>query len=172
MAKPYFHAKSSAKKYGGVWEDYMEIHELMDSSKSTVPDNRHRALTHNSWFISQILPKVFGETFKRKSDGEIVQTRDIGEQHVLEDYGMKFIPSAQDFLAEMEYKPWMQNGLGGPPSHAKITKSEKVVNKTIPFKDQSEEIKELPKAIQNNGISGREDGRPKIKFRKDKKYLD
>jgi hypothetical protein len=42
MSKPYYHALSSAKKYGGEWQDYMEIHELMDSSKAAFPDNRHR----------------------------------------------------------------------------------------------------------------------------------
>jgi hypothetical protein len=121
MAKPYFHSQSSAKKYGGIWEDYMEIHEFMDSSKAAFPDNRHRALTHNSWFIGTVLPKVFGETFRRKSDNKIVCTRDIGEQHVLEDYKFKFIPTVQDFLQEMDFLPWMQNGMGeGPTSHKKI----------------------------------------------------
>ena len=116
MAKPYFHAQSSAKKYGGTWEDYMEIHEFMDSSKAAVSDNRHIALTHNSWFIGTVLPRVFGETFKRKSDGKIVNTRDICEMHVLEDFKMRFIPTAQDFIENMEYKDWMQNGISGTPS--------------------------------------------------------
>lgn len=121
MAKPYFHAQSSAKKYGGTWEDYMEIHEFMDSSKAAFPDNRHRALTHNSWFIGVVLPRVFGETFRRKSDNKVVCTRDIGEQHCLEDFKFKFIPSAQDFLQEMDFLPWMQNGMGeAPVSHKKI----------------------------------------------------
>lgn len=51
MAKPYIHAISSAKRFGGKPEDYIEIHNLMDSSKGAIPDNRHRALTHNSWFF-------------------------------------------------------------------------------------------------------------------------
>lgn len=99
----------------------MEIHEFMDSSKAAFPDNRHRALTHNSWFVGVVLPRVFGETFRRKSDNKIVCTRDIGEQHCLEDYKFKFMPSAQDFLQEMEFLPWMQNGMGEvPSSHKKI----------------------------------------------------
>lgn len=122
MSKPYVHAESSAKKFGGVWQDYIEIHEFMDSSKAVTSDNRHRALTHNTWFISVVLPKVFGEAFARKSDGKIVSTRDIGEQHVAEDFGMRFIPSAQDFLQEIEYQDWMNNGRGAPPSMAKILK--------------------------------------------------
>lgn len=130
MSKPLFHAKSSAKQYGGIWEDYMEIHEFMDSSKAAFPDNRHRALTHNSWFISTVLPKVFGETFRRKSDNKLVNTRDIGEQHVLEDYKFKFIPTPQDFLQELDFLPWMQNGMGeSPSSHKKIEKKKLLKDK-------------------------------------------
>jgi len=115
MAKPYIHAKNSVKRYGGVPEDYLPIHNLLDSSKSAMADNRHRALTHNAWFIGFILEKIFGTTMVN-SDGKTFSVRDIAEQHVLEDYRMKFIPTAQDFLQEMEFKPWMQNGLGNPSS--------------------------------------------------------
>jgi hypothetical protein len=119
MSKPYIHAQSSAKRFGGKAEDYLPIHNLMDSSKGAVADNRHRALTHNSWFLSVILEKIFGITITN-SDGRVVSVRDIGEQHVLEDFGCKFIPTAQDYLAEMEFKDWMQNGHGTPPSFARI----------------------------------------------------
>ena len=37
MSKPWIHALSSAKRFGGVPEDYIEIHNLMDSSKATLP---------------------------------------------------------------------------------------------------------------------------------------
>jgi hypothetical protein len=114
--KPYIHAKSSAKKFGGIPEDYMDIHEFMDSSKAAIADNRHRALTHNSWFIGTVLPRVFGETFKRESDCVVISTRDIGEQHVLEDFKHKFIPTPQDFLQNIPYEDWMQNGNGYPSS--------------------------------------------------------
>lgn len=124
MSKPFIHAKSSVRKYGGSETDYLPIHEFLDSSKSAIADNRHRALTHNSWFISTIIPKIFGETFVN-SDGKVISSRDIAEQHVLEDYNMRFIPSAQDFLAEIEFKDWMQNGLGNPPSFAKIKNRKK-----------------------------------------------
>lgn len=119
MAKPFIHAVSSARKYGGTPEDYIEIHTFMDSSKGAIPDNRHRVLTHNSWFLSVVLERVFGVTIKN-SEGKLISVRDIGEQHVLEDYGNKFIPTAQDFIQEMEWKDWMNNGLGVPPSHAKL----------------------------------------------------
>lgn len=119
MSKPYIHALSSARKFGGQPEDYLDIHNLMDSSKSAMADNRHRALTHNSWFIGSVLERVFGCT-RTNSEGRVYSVRDIGEQHVLEDFGGKFIPSAQDYLAEIEFKDWMQNGQGSPPSMAKI----------------------------------------------------
>lgn len=125
MAKPWIHAVSSAKKFGGVPEDYLDIHNLMDSSKAAFPDNRHRALTHNAWFIGFILEKIFGTTFTN-SDGKIVSVRDIGEQHVLEDFGNRYIPSAQDYIAAMEFQPWMNNGVGAaPPSNATINKNRK-----------------------------------------------
>lgn len=114
MAKPYVHAVSSAKRFGGVPEDYIEIHNLMDSSKGTIADSRHRALTHNAWFLSVILERIFGVTITN-SNGRQVPVRDIGEQHVLEDFAGRFIPSAQDYLAEMEFKEWMQAGRGAPP---------------------------------------------------------
>jgi hypothetical protein len=129
MSKPLIHAQSSARRYGGKPEDYLPLHQLMDSSKGTIADNRHRALTHNSWFIGPNGPLelIFGVTITN-SDGRQVSVRDLGEQHILEDFGRKFIPSAQDYLAEMEIKPWMNNGLGVPPSFAKI-EAKKVVTK-------------------------------------------
>ena len=121
MSKPWIHAVSSAKKFGGIPEDYIEIHNLMDSSKGTIADSRHRALTHNAWFLSVILERVFGVTITNR-DGNKVSVRDIGEQHILEDYRLRFIPSAQDFLQEIEVKEWMISGKGQPPSSAKLYK--------------------------------------------------
>ncbi len=100
----------------------MAIHEFMDASKGCIADNRHRALTHHAWFISTVIPRVFGETFQN-SVGRTVHSRDIAEQHCLEDFG-GFIPSGVDFLAEMEYHSWME-GKGTPPSMAKIVKRRK-----------------------------------------------
>jgi hypothetical protein len=123
MSKPMIHARSSVRKWGGQPEDYMPIHNLMDSSKGTIADSRHRALTHNTWFIGPDGPleKIFGYEITN-SDGRKVSVRDIGEQHVLEDFGNRFIPSAQDYLAEMEMKEWMVAGKGNPPSFANVVK--------------------------------------------------
>jgi hypothetical protein len=119
MAKPLYHSMSSVKKHGGVIEDYIEIHNLMDSSKIAFADNRHRALTHNSWFINTIIEKIFG-VYITNADGKKIPTKQIAEQHVLEDYGMRFIPTAQDFLESMPHREWM-NGHGLPPSRLTIS---------------------------------------------------
>lgn len=128
MAKPIIHARSSARRFGGVPEDYLAIHDLMDSSKASFPDNRHRALTHNSWFLF-ILEKVFGHEIELHDPetGEVLvrkaSTRDVGEQHILEDYGNKYIPTASDYLEGMEFQEWMNNGVkGAPTSHRKLAK--------------------------------------------------
>lgn len=119
MSKPWIHAESSARKFGGIPENYIDIHNFMDSSKAVQADCRHRALTHNSWFLSVVLERVFGVTLKN-SDGKLVSVRDVGEQHVLEDFGGRFIPSAADYISEIEYHEWMLKGSGAPPSFAKL----------------------------------------------------
>ncbi len=141
MAKPFIHARSSARRYGGVPDDYIEIHNFLDSSKGTIADNRHRALTHNAWFLSSVLERVkFVNSCDAtpdnrfptiiNSDGNEVSVRNVGEQHILEDFGMKFIPTAQDYLQEIEFMDWMNNGmLGAPPSFEKVEAKRK--NKLI-----------------------------------------
>jgi hypothetical protein len=119
MSKPIIHSKSSARKYGGKPEDYFAIHQFLDSSKATVSDNRHRMLTHNSWFIAPDGPleRAFGVTITN-SDGREVSVRTIGEQHCIEDFG--FIPTVQDWIMSMESANWM-NGVGFAPSCEKLT---------------------------------------------------
>lgn len=120
MSKPIVHAASSARRFGGKPEDYLPIHQLIDSSKGAMADNRHRALTHNSWFIGPdgILERVFGTSITN-SAGRVVAVRTIGEQHILEDFRGRFIPSVQDYLEHMDLQRWMNNGQDGdtPSSH-------------------------------------------------------
>ena len=119
--KPNTHAQSSAKHFGGIPEDYMEIHDFLDHTKMMFPDNRHRALLHSSWGI-YICERVFG-TIIKNSSGKIINVRSIAEQHIFEDFGGKFIPTPQDYLEEMEHKDWMSNDSKSyPPSMRKIAK--------------------------------------------------
>ena len=152
MSKPFIHARSCAKKYGGDPSDYISIHNMMDSSKSAFSDNRHRAALHSS-FGTYLMEHMFGTNFDslkaladkkgwseediedivkwknqcifdgttiKNSDGKEVSVREVAELHCLEDYKMRFIPTLSDWLGEIDFKPWMNNGAtGSPPSHAK-----------------------------------------------------
>lgn len=101
--KPWLHAKSSAKKFGGEPDDYIDIHDWFDSTKAAMADVRHRAVLHNAFGI-YLAEQVFGH-FITNSAGKEVSVRDVGEQHVLEDLGR--IPSIQDWLVGLEIQGWM-----------------------------------------------------------------
>ena len=104
--KPYYHAVSSARKFGGVADDYVEIHTWFDESKAHMADFRDRALRHHSQGIFEC-ERQFGVTIVN-SDLRKVPVRAIGEQHVMEDMGR--IPSLQDWLGEIRPTSWMLRG--------------------------------------------------------------
>lgn len=99
-----YHTKSSVHKWGGSLDDYFPIHDFLDSTKSAMPDVRHRALLHNSFGIF-LVEKVFGH-FIVNSKGRQVPVREIAERHIIEDLG--FIPTPQDWLKCISLKavPW------------------------------------------------------------------
>jgi hypothetical protein len=111
--KPYRHARNSVRKWGGAPEDYLPIHDFIDSSKAHLADVRHRALLHSTFGI-YLVEKVFGRWIINSADVR-VQTRDVAEDHVLEDLGT--IPPVADWLREMPIAQWM----GGPVSRVKTT---------------------------------------------------
>lgn len=107
MSHPIQHAKSSAKKFGGQWEDYIKYHEWFDETKGWVGHSIHRMFRHHSEGIFE-LEKKFGTHFFN-SDNNIVYTRYVGEQHVKEDCN-GYIPSAKewvDALNNKETPTWM-----------------------------------------------------------------
>lgn len=101
--KPLNHARNSVKKYKGSLEDYLEIHNFIDSSKQTMPDVRHRAILHSAFGIF-IVEKVFG-VYITNSDGTQISVRDIAEDHVVEDLG--YIPTVEDYLKNLPKADWM-----------------------------------------------------------------
>jgi hypothetical protein len=121
VANPLKHSQSSVKLWGGKVEDYLPLHNKMDSSKKYFSDNRHRALTHNMFFIFEVMIPIFGE-YITNSSGKVVSVKDICEWHILEDFGKKYIPNVSDYLGEMEIKSWMANGIGAPPASQKKMK--------------------------------------------------
>ena len=103
MAKPWDHALESARKFGGKPEDYFDIHQLMDSSKSAHATMKHRCIFHSSFGI-YIVEKIFGINITN-SKGKLVSVREIAELHVLSDLGQ--IPSLDMWLKEMPLQSWM-----------------------------------------------------------------
>ncbi len=101
--KPYLHSLGSVKRWGGKPEDYLPIHDFLDSSKSAHPDMRHRAILHNS-FGCYIAERIFGHNITT-SEGKLVSVRDIAEHHILED--MQRIPTLSDYLNDMPMYPWL-----------------------------------------------------------------
>ena len=95
MAHPYEHAKSSVKRFGGIPEDYIHIHNWFDETKAWIGHSKHRMFRHHSEGIFEC-EKVFGPYFEN-SDGKIVYTRYVGEQHVKEDCN-NYIPTAKEWV--------------------------------------------------------------------------
>jgi hypothetical protein len=83
--KPLQHAQISAKKYGGCWQDYIELHSFLDSSKATCAHFKHRFLLHHAEGI-EIAVRIFGETIVN-SDGQIILTKSLLTDHLIEDVG-------------------------------------------------------------------------------------
>lgn len=103
MTHTYFHARSSARIWGGEPEDYLAVHDWMDATKKVYCDFRHRALRHHSEGIF-VGEDVFGTTVEN-SVGKQVPVRYVLEQHVIEDSGV--IPTVQDWFRDMPLKDWM-----------------------------------------------------------------
>lgn len=128
---PLIHSRSSVKRWGGKVEDYLPIHELIDSPKATMNNNSARVLTHNTWFAYTIIPKIFGYNIVN-SDGKSVDTVDIAMLHLAEDFRFRGIPTPQDYLQHLEVQPWMNNGV-----------------KDIPSEESKETLKDLQKRLQD-----------------------
>lgn len=103
MADPHHHAVSSVKKWGGAINDYLPIHVWFDSSKHSMCDFRHRAMYHHAEGIALCL-EIHGRTLKT-SDGRVIPTRWVAEQHVLEDLG--HVPNMADWFRNIKPQPWM-----------------------------------------------------------------
>ena len=103
MSHAIYHAQSSARRFGGVPEDYIAIHEWFDASKAFIADARHRALRHHAQGIFWC-EEVFGRSIKN-SAGRDIPVRLIGEQHVVEDF--RQIPTLTDWFGKLPLEEWM-----------------------------------------------------------------
>lgn len=102
----WYHAKSSARKWGGAPEDYLPIHDFIDSSKKIIGDVRHRSIYHHTegTFLCE---RIFGTTIKVYKNIKAIEVpvRLIAEQHIIEDLG--WLPSPADYIKGMPVEKWM-----------------------------------------------------------------
>jgi len=95
------HAKISRSRHGGHEDDYAALHGFIDSTKSLCSDFRHRIL-HTIWGVKEIVVPVFGPVITN-SDGKDIETELLCERdHLLVDFGHRFIPTLGDFVAAMD----------------------------------------------------------------------
>ena len=110
------------------FEDNPEIKELMLSPLYNTGKLKSLLITHNSWFIGFILPKIFKEVKIEIKDYNISPSR---------------------LFARMNFESWMNNGKGGiPPSFKKIYEKKNKAVKEIP-KDIVYDGSIFPKFIPN-----------------------
>lgn len=102
---PLDHAISSARKFGGNPRDYIEIHDWFDETKAYTGNFGHRAMRHHAAGVQWCCEK-FGHILIN-SDGTLVPTKIIAEQHVTEDCG--FVPTISDWTDAIVKNPpeWM-----------------------------------------------------------------
>lgn len=95
--KPLQHAQISAKAHGGVWSDYIELHNFLDSSKAACAHFKHRFLLHHAEGID-LAVRLFGEQIEN-SEKQIVSTRRVLTDHLIEDVGS--IVSVEDWARDL-----------------------------------------------------------------------
>lgn len=133
--KPFDHAELSAKKFGGIYEDYIEIHKWFDQFRYSVANPLHRMFLHNSVGI-MICEQVFGD-FIENSNKKKIAVRDIAEHHILLDVGE--IRTPQDWLENMHNPDYVK------PYKAKLDS----VVKDLEEKDTGKTIDTLKKKIDD-----------------------
>ena len=107
MAHSLFHAKSSARQFGGTTEMYLPIHNWFDATKALNATFRHRALRHHTQGIA-LAKQIFSNVQYNSQDCDIVNSVTIDEisnQHLWEDFQEQ--PEASKWWELIELKPWM-----------------------------------------------------------------
>ena len=97
---PYEHAILSVRDFGGIPEDYLEIHEFLDSTKAHVPNWRHRMILHNSWGML-LVEKICGPMVINYDD-KIVSTREIARRHIEQDLGGP-VPTLENWFKHVKF---------------------------------------------------------------------
>ena len=100
--KPLQHARITAHRYGGKWQDWIAIHDWIDRSKAIFPSMQHRMFLHSD-FGEWLAVKIHGEAIGSES-GATISTRDLFRDHQVEDLG-RVVPLAE-WLREITAGYW------------------------------------------------------------------
>jgi len=84
--RPFQHALNSARGTDGCWEEYLPVHEFIDSTKVACSDIRHRMILHSVDFGAAVARMAFPE----RTDVDALMRRhvieDLGEARTLSDW--------------------------------------------------------------------------------------
>ena len=83
--KPLQHAQISQKTHGGKWQDYIELHNFLDSSKAACAHFKHRFLLHHVEGV-EVAVKIFGDK-TINSENNTIETKRLLSDHLIEDVG-------------------------------------------------------------------------------------
>jgi hypothetical protein len=76
--RPWQHAKASARRGARDWQADLAIHELLDVTKASLPDLRHRMVLHNADLGPEIAARCFPDR---------PHAREVARAHAREDLG-------------------------------------------------------------------------------------
>jgi hypothetical protein len=100
--KPLQHARITAHRYGGKWQDWIAIHDWIDRSKAIFPSMQHRMLLHSD-FGGWLAARIHGEAIGSK-DGTVIPTSDLFRDHQVEDLGR--VVTLAEWLHEINTDYW------------------------------------------------------------------
>jgi hypothetical protein len=100
--KPLQHARITAHRYGGEWQDWIAIHDWIDRSKAIFPSMQHRMFLHSD-FGEWLIVRTHGESINAE-DGAVVSTRDLFRDHQVEDLGR--VVTLAEWLHEVDADYW------------------------------------------------------------------
>lgn len=109
--KPLQHARITAHRYGGGWQDWIAIHDWIDRSKMIFPSMQHRMLLHSD-FGEWLAVRIHCENISTK-DGAVISTRDLFRDHQVEDLGR--VVTLTEWLREIDADYWTRRRR--PPRH-------------------------------------------------------
>ena len=100
--KPLQHARITAYRYGGEWQDWIAIHDWIDRSKAVFPSMQHRMFIHSD-FGEWLAVRIHGEMIGA-GDRTIISTHDLFRDHQVEDLGR--VVTLAEWLREIDADYW------------------------------------------------------------------